>query len=83
MNKESELLINLIAAFDVLLAAAIDYTEYEHDGDPYKEDARDMKEMDAGVFVKSEEIATSWNDSVRSTVTTSKVFLPSEVLSLR
>jgi len=46
MSEESELLCDLIQAFDELLAAAIDYTEYEHDGDPWKEDAREMKEMD-------------------------------------
>ena len=41
-----------------------------------------IKELDAGVFVKSEEITTSWNDSVRSKVTTSKgVFTVKGVIS--
>jgi hypothetical protein len=36
----------LLCAFDELLAAAIDYVSYEHDGDPWSEDARAMGEMD-------------------------------------
>ena len=35
----------LEAAFRELLSAAIEYLEYEHNGDPYTEDARVMKEM--------------------------------------
>ncbi len=31
-----------------------------------------VKEIDIGIFVKSKEVSTSWNDSVRSIVTTSK-----------
>ncbi|MCG7985049.1 MAG: hypothetical protein JAY90_20145 [Candidatus Thiodiazotropha lotti] len=44
-NYESDLR-ELICAFDALLAAAIDYVDYEHDGDPWSEDAREMGEMD-------------------------------------
>lgn len=36
----------LIYSFDELLAAAINYVSYEHDGDPWSEDARSMGEMD-------------------------------------
>jgi len=32
-------------AFEALLNAVIDYLEYEHDGDPWTEDARAMGEM--------------------------------------
>jgi hypothetical protein len=35
----------LKAAFSELLSASIEYIEYEHDGDPDKEDARSMSEM--------------------------------------
>jgi hypothetical protein len=35
----------LLCAFEELLYAAIEYHEYEHDGDPWTEDARAMGEM--------------------------------------
>ncbi len=44
-SDESELSA-LLCAFEELLSAAIDYVEYEHDGDPWSEDARAMGEMD-------------------------------------
>lgn len=39
MNEE------LIKAFEELLVAAVEYHEYEWDGDPWTEDARAMGEM--------------------------------------
>lgn len=35
----------LRGAFEELLGAAVEYQEYEHDGDPWSEDARAMGEM--------------------------------------
>ena len=45
-KKDESDLSALFCAFDELLAAAIEYVSYEHDGDPWKEDARVMGEMD-------------------------------------
>jgi len=36
---------DLLCAFDELLKAAIEYRDYEYDGDPWAEDARAMGEM--------------------------------------
>lgn len=37
---------DLLAALQTALAVIDDYLEYEHDGDPWTEDAREMGEMD-------------------------------------
>jgi hypothetical protein len=37
---------DLLAALEAALAVIADYLEYEHNGDPWTEDARSMGEMD-------------------------------------
>lgn len=46
-------LTELLCAFDTLLSAAIEYVEYEHDGDPWAEDKRAMGEMELDGFRRS------------------------------
>ena len=51
----------LILAFEELLFAATEYAEYEHDGDPWKEDARVMGEMELDFLMTGEKIK-EYND---------------------
>lgn len=53
--SESDLNV-LLAAFELLLNAVIDYDEYEHDGDPWSEDRRAMGEMDIDDLRRSGDI---------------------------
>lgn len=45
LRREASELPALLCAFDALLKAAAEYVDYEHDGDPWTEDARAMGEM--------------------------------------
>lgn len=45
IKKQRLEILNLKAAVKVLYVAAKDYIDYEHDGDPWTEDARAMGEM--------------------------------------
>lgn len=45
-GREASELNDLLCAFEELLHAAVDYVEYEHNGDPWIEDARTMGEME-------------------------------------
>lgn len=42
----------LRSALEAALEVISDYLAYEHDGDPYSEDARIMGEMDVNIYAK-------------------------------
>lgn len=55
LASNQELIGELVEGLERALAVVTDYVEYEHDGDPWTEDARQMGEMGVDYYGRSDQ----------------------------
>ena len=56
-GRVSDKMNSMVGKINRLIFASIEYVDYEHDGDPWTEDARSMGEMELNEWKKEELIA--------------------------